>query len=80
MERRAQINNLTAKNNFKLELSTPHMITLGRKVTFPTYVSTSGMTGVISVRKRRHTQIIRKSLDVYWGLPKEKVMRCVSGF
>ena len=31
VERRAWINNLTAKNNFKLESSIPHMITLGEE-------------------------------------------------
>ena len=48
VERRARINDLTAKNAFKLHGSTPTQLPLMMKVTFQTCVSMDGMNGVTS--------------------------------
>ena len=80
VERRARINNLTAKNAFKLHGSTPHTVTTGDEGDIPTCVSMDGMNGVTSGITLQHSPTTRKFWEEYLALPEELVMKWLNGY
>ena len=76
VERRARINNLTAKNAFRLRGSTPHTLTtLVMKATSQICVSMDGMNGDTSGINLQHSPTTRKFWEEYLALPEELAMR-----
>ena len=73
-ERRTRINNLTAKNAFRLHGSTPHTLTTGDEGNISN--SMDGMNGVTSGIKLQHSPTTRKFWEEYLALPEELAMRC----
>ena len=62
-ERRARINNLTARNLFQLHGSNAHTALTQEKGVYPTYVILSGMTGATTKKTKHLFRLIKKSWD-----------------
>ena len=85
------INNLTAKNAFRLHGSTPHTLTTGdegdisnlplvMKETSQTCANMCGMNGVTSEIKQQHFPTTRKSWEEYLAQPEEQAMKWPNGY
>ena len=79
-ERRARINNLTAKNAFKLHGFTPHTVITGDEGDISNCVSMDCMNGVTSGIKLQHSPTTRKFWEEYLALPEELVMIWLNGY
>ena len=75
VERRARINNLTAKDNFKLHGTTPHTATLAEEGEILSLCQFGSVSGVIIVNKWLLFPTIVKYLEESWALPAVKAMR-----
>ena len=80
IERRARINNLTAKNAFKLHGSTPHTVSTGDEGDISTCASMDGMNGATSGIKLQHSPTTRKFWKEFLALPEELVMKWLNGY
>ena len=80
VERQARINNLMAKDNFKLHGTTPHTVTLAEEGDISSLCQLDGMSGATIVNKPLPFPTIVKYLDRSWALLKAKVMRWPNGF
>ena len=63
MERHARINNLMAKDNFKLHGTTPHTVSWLRRGIYPPFASLDGMSGATIMNKQLLFPTIVKYLD-----------------
>ena len=79
VERQARINNLTAKDNFKLHGTMPHTATLAEEGDISSLCQLDGMSGVTIVNKWLLFPTIVKYLDESWALTKVKTMRWPNG-
>ena len=77
VERQARINNLMAKDNFKLHGTTQPWL---RRVTYPAFASLDGMSGATIVNKQLLFPTIMKYLEESWALLEVKAMRWPNGF
>ena len=69
VERRARINNLTAKNAFRLHGSTPHTLTTGDEGNILNLCQYDGMNGVTSGIKLQYSPTTRKFWEEYLARP-----------
>ena len=79
IERRARINNLTAKNPYRLHGSTPHTLTTGDEGNISNLCQ-HGMNGVTSEIKQQHFPTTRKFWAKYLAQPEEQAMRWPNGY
>ena len=80
VERRARINNLTAKDAFRLHGSTPQQLQLVMKVTFQICANMHGMNGVSSEIKQQPFPTTRKIWAEYLAHQEEQVMKWPNGY
>ena len=80
VERRARINNLTAKDNFKLHGMTPHTATLAEEGDISSLCQFGWYECATIVNKLLLFPTIVKYLDKSWALLEVKAMRWPNGF
>ena len=80
VERKARINNLTAKNAFRLDGSTPHTLITGDEETSQICANMCGMNGVTSEIKQQHFPTTRKFWAEYLAQPEEQAMKWPNGY
>ena len=80
VERRARINNLTAKSAFRLHGSSPHTLTTGDEGDISNMCWYGCMNGVTSGIKLQHFPTTRKFWEEYLALPEELAMKWPNGY
>ena len=80
VSRRVRINNLTAKDAFRLHGSTPHTITTGDEGAFQTCANVHGMNGVTLEIKQQPFPTTRKFWAEYLAQQEEQAMKWPNGY
>ena len=80
IERRAHINNMTAKELLCLDGSNAFTNLTGEQRISPIYVPMIGMNGVTFVTKKKDSLYHEKFWVEFWGLRRTKVMKWYSGY
>ena len=80
VKRRARINNLTAKNAFRLHGSTPHTLTTCDEGDISNCVNMRGINGVTSEIKQQHFPTTRKFWKEYMSQPEEQATKWPNGY
>ena len=80
VERRARINNLTARTTLSYMEQRLILQPWLRRVTYHPFVNSVGMSGVTIVNKQLLFPTIMKSLEESWAPPEVKAMRWPNGY